>query len=98
MSRNDLAACAPRWLVALAVAAAVALALPLAELAGADPGPLTIVGTTALHLWLLAAASELGRLEPERLGDFVPARSAAFADPRGYTSVHPGPGGLVLDL
>ncbi len=53
---------APRWLVIAGGIATVALALPLVELAGVDPGPLTSVGTTALQLWFLAAAFVLIRV------------------------------------
>ncbi|MGV9313616.1 DUF4386 domain-containing protein [Streptomyces sp. NPDC003691] len=52
---------APRWLLIAGFPVAAGLALPLAELAGADPGPATSVGTTLLHLWFLAAAVSLAR-------------------------------------
>jgi hypothetical protein len=52
---------APRWLLAAGAVAAAALALPLVELAGADPGALTAIGTTLLQLWFLTAAVVLLR-------------------------------------
>ena len=64
----------PLWLVVAGGIATVALALPLVELAGVDPGPLTSVGTTALQLWFLAAAFVLIRVAAGR-------RSAVSASP-----------------
>ncbi|MER6910473.1 DUF4386 domain-containing protein [Streptomyces sp. NPDC000594] len=52
---------APRWLLIAGLAAAAGLALPLVEIAGADPGAATSVGTALLHLWFLAAAVTLVR-------------------------------------
>jgi Domain of unknown function (DUF4386) len=65
---------APRWLIIAGGIATVALALPLIELAGVDPGALTSVGTTALQLWFLATAFVLARSPAGR-------RSAVSAPP-----------------
>ncbi|MEO3977818.1 DUF4386 family protein [Streptomyces sp. CAU 1734] len=40
---------------------AAGLALPLVEIAGADAGAATSIGTSLLHLWFLAAAAVLAR-------------------------------------
>jgi hypothetical protein len=55
------AGAAPRWLLIAGLPVAAGLALPLAELAGADPGAATSIGTSLLHLWFLAAAVTLVR-------------------------------------
>jgi hypothetical protein len=52
---------APGWLLLAGGVTALALALPLVELAGIDPGALTTVGTSLLQLWFLAAAAVLAR-------------------------------------
>ncbi|MCM2387645.1 DUF4386 domain-containing protein [Streptomyces albipurpureus] len=52
---------APRWLLIAGFFVAAGLALPLAEIAGADSGAATSVGTSLLHLWFLAAAAALFR-------------------------------------
>ncbi|MED7951121.1 MULTISPECIES: DUF4386 family protein [unclassified Streptomyces] len=52
---------APRWLLIAALLTAAGLALPLVELAGADPGAATSIGSALLQLWFLAAAVVLAR-------------------------------------
>lgn len=52
---------APRWLLIAGFLVAAGLALPLVEIAGADPGAATSVGTSLLHLWFLTAAPVLFR-------------------------------------
>lgn len=52
---------APGWLLVAGGVAAVALALPLVELAGVDPGALTSIGTSLLQLWFLATAVVVAR-------------------------------------
>ncbi len=49
----------PRWLLAAGALTTVALASPLVELAGVDPGATITIGTTAVQLWFLAAAVAL---------------------------------------
>ncbi|MFI1018782.1 DUF4386 domain-containing protein [Streptomyces sp. NPDC020965] len=52
---------APRWLLIAGFPVAAGLALPLVEMAGADAGAATSIGTALLHLWFLAAAATLVR-------------------------------------
>ncbi|GAA3338649.1 hypothetical protein GCM10020358_19460 [Amorphoplanes nipponensis] len=48
---------APRWLTVFGGVAGLAVALPAAELAGADIGPLVVVGTTVVQFWFMATAA-----------------------------------------
>jgi hypothetical protein len=52
---------APRWLTVFGVVAALAVATPMAELAGADVGALVTVGTSVVQFWFIAVAVVLFR-------------------------------------
>ena len=56
----------PGWLLGAGAVTALAVALPLVELAGLDAGPATTISGTVLHLWFLTTAVVLARTSGRR--------------------------------